>query len=116
LWRLLHLGALHDAPPSRGPAAEARVEALHPAGVVHRSRHLAIQGADMTAQRLSNADDTAIREVEHRQRRLFRLPTLGIFEAMKVTLRTMLSKAVTVQYPEERIELPERTRGVIALL
>ncbi|MEX2394554.1 MAG: NADH-quinone oxidoreductase subunit I, partial [Actinomycetota bacterium] len=35
---------------------------------------------------------------------------------MKVTLRTMLSKAVTVQYPEERIELPERTRGVIALL
>jgi NADH-quinone oxidoreductase subunit I len=35
---------------------------------------------------------------------------------MKVTLRTMLSKAVTVHYPEERIELPERTRGVIALL
>ncbi len=61
-------------------------------------------------------DETAIREVEVRQRGRFRLPTLGIFEAMKVTLRTMLSKAVTVQYPEERIELPERTRGVIALL
>jgi NADH-quinone oxidoreductase subunit I len=68
------------------------------------------------AQRTSNADDTAIREVEQRQRRGFRLPALGIFEAMKVTLRTMLSRAVTVHYPEERIELPERTRGVIALL
>ena len=61
-------------------------------------------------------DDTAIREVEQRQRRLFKLPALGILEAMKVTLRTMLSRAVTVHYPEERIELPERTRGVIALL
>jgi NADH-quinone oxidoreductase subunit I len=62
------------------------------------------------------ADETAIREVEQRQRGRFRLPTLGILEAMRVTVRTMLSKAVTVQYPEERIELPERTRGVIALL
>ena len=61
-------------------------------------------------------DDSAIREVEERQRRRFKLPAFGIFESMKVTLRTMLSKAVTVQYPEERIELPERTRGVIALL
>ena len=61
-------------------------------------------------------DDEAIREVEDRQRRKFRLPALGILEAMRVTLRTMLSKAVTVQYPEERMELPERTRGVIALL
>jgi formate hydrogenlyase subunit 6/NADH:ubiquinone oxidoreductase subunit I len=62
------------------------------------------------------ADDRSIREVEKRQRGLFRIPTLGILEAMRVTIRTMLSKAVTVQYPEERIELPERTRGVIALL
>jgi NADH-quinone oxidoreductase subunit I len=61
-------------------------------------------------------DETAIREVEKRQHRRFRLPAFGIMEAMKVTLRTMLSRAVTVQYPEERIELPERTRGVIALL
>ena len=64
----------------------------------------------------SRTDDVAIREVEKRQRGRFRLPTLGILEAMRVTIRTMLSKAVTVQYPEERIELPERTRGVIALL
>ena len=61
-------------------------------------------------------DEEAIREVEDRQRRKFRLPALGILDAMRVTLRTMLSKAVTVQYPDERIELPERTRGVIALL
>ena len=65
----------------------------------------------------TQSDTEAIRTVEKRQRRFFRqLPTIGVFEAMKVTLRTMLSKAVTVQYPEERIELPERTRGVIALL
>jgi NADH-quinone oxidoreductase subunit I len=62
-------------------------------------------------------DDTAIREVEKRQRRRrFRVPTIGVFESMKVTLRTMLSRAATIQYPEERMELPERTRGVIALL
>ena len=40
----------------------------------------------------------------------------GLIEGLGVTLRTMLSRAVTIQYPEERIELPERTRGVIALL
>jgi len=61
-------------------------------------------------------DTTAIREVEQRQRRKFRFPILGIAQALSVTLRTMLSRAATVQYPEERIELPERTRGVIALL
>jgi NADH-quinone oxidoreductase subunit I len=61
-------------------------------------------------------DETAIRTVEKRQRSRFRIPALGIFEAMRVTLRTMLSKAVTVQFPDERMELPERTRGVIALL
>jgi len=64
----------------------------------------------------NHPDHAAIRTVEKRQRRIFKFPTVGVFEAMRVTLRTMLSKAVTVQYPEERIELPERTRGVIALL
>src|SRR5437764_1465275 len=61
-------------------------------------------------------DDHALRDVEQRQKRKWRFPVLGIVDAMRVTLRTMLSRAVTVQYPEERIELPERTRGVIALL
>src|SRR5581483_5907355 len=66
---------------------------------------------------MKTSEDRALRTVEKRQRRFFRkLPTIGVFEAMKVTLRTMLSKAATVQYPDERIELPERTRGVIALL
>jgi NADH-quinone oxidoreductase subunit I len=65
----------------------------------------------------NRTDESALRTVEKRQRRFFRkLPTVGVVEAMKVTLRTMLSRAVTVQYPDERIELPERTRGVIALL
>lgn len=61
-------------------------------------------------------DDHSLRQVEERQRRKFRFPILGIAQALSVTLRTMLSRAVTVQYPDERIELPERTRGVIALL
>ncbi len=61
-------------------------------------------------------DDQPIREVEERQRRRFRIPAFGVMKAMKVTLRTMLSRTVTIHYPEERIELPERTRGVIALL
>lgn len=61
-------------------------------------------------------DTTAIEEVEKRQIRRKIFPALGMIEAMKVTLRTMLSRAVTVHYPEERVELPPRTRGVIALL
>jgi formate hydrogenlyase subunit 6/NADH:ubiquinone oxidoreductase subunit I len=62
-------------------------------------------------------DDTTIREVERRQLgRFFRIPTFGILQAMKVTMRQLLSRAVTVHYPEERVELPPRTRGVIALL
>jgi len=61
--------------------------------------------------------DATIREVERRQRpRRFRLPAVGLLQAMKVTLRAMLSRAVTVHYPEERIELAPRFRGVIALL
>jgi hypothetical protein len=36
-------------------------------------------------------DDTALRELERHQKRRFRLPALGILQAMKVTLRTMLS-------------------------
>jgi len=61
-------------------------------------------------------DERSIREVVRRQRTKFKLPAIGLLQSMKVTLRTMLSKAATVQYPEERLELPPRTRGVIALL
>ncbi|HVE91631.1 MAG TPA: NADH-quinone oxidoreductase subunit I [Actinomycetota bacterium] len=62
-------------------------------------------------------DPAAIQEVERKQGRpRFRLPAIGLLEAMKVTLRAMLTRAVTVHYPEERMELPPRSRGVIALL
>ncbi len=61
-------------------------------------------------------DDTALREVERKQRSRFRVPGVGLLRAAKITLRAMLSRAVTVHYPEERVELPPRTRGVIALL
>src|SRR5947199_5567213 len=91
------------------------MERADPARSRERPRCLARDGVQpmKVPQKL---DERAIREVEERQRHKFRFPVLGVIQAMGVTLRTMLSKAVTVQYPEERIELPERTRGVIALL
>src|SRR5512133_72819 len=40
---------------------------------------------------------------------------LGLLEGLSVTLRTMLKRSVTVQYPHVKPNLPARTRGVIAL-
>ena len=39
----------------------------------------------------------------------------GLGKGLSVTLKTMLHRSVTVQYPDERPNLPPRTRGVIAL-
>ena len=43
------------------------------------------------------------------------LPGLGLIKGLLVTLRTMLKRSVTQQYPRVKPELPPRTRGVIAL-
>lgn len=40
----------------------------------------------------------------------------GLARGLAVTLRTMLSRADTAQYPDVAPDLPARTRGVIALL
>jgi NADH-quinone oxidoreductase subunit I len=40
---------------------------------------------------------------------------LGLLEGLSVTLRTMLKRSVTVQYPHVKPDLPARSRGVIAL-
>jgi formate hydrogenlyase subunit 6/NADH:ubiquinone oxidoreductase subunit I len=40
---------------------------------------------------------------------------LGLVKGLGVTLKHLLRRSVTQQYPEERPELPARTRGVIAL-
>ncbi|HEX2029413.1 MAG TPA: NADH-quinone oxidoreductase subunit I [Nitriliruptorales bacterium] len=51
-----------------------------------------------------------------------RLPTLpkpklpGLVKGLGVTLKTMLTPAVTRQYPHEKPDLAPRTRGVIALM
>lgn len=42
-------------------------------------------------------------------------PIVGLVKGMAVTLRTMLKRSVTVQYPHEKEQLHPRTRGVIAL-
>src|SRR5437660_4295640 len=39
----------------------------------------------------------------------------GLFKGLGITMRHMVSKAVTVQYPDEIAPLPPRSRGVIAL-
>lgn len=37
----------------------------------------------------------------------------GILNGMRITMRNMLRGPITVQYPEERIELPERARWAV---
>jgi NADH-quinone oxidoreductase subunit I len=44
------------------------------------------------------------------------LPGLGLLKGLGVTLKTMLTPAVTQQYPHEKPDLHPRTRGVIALM
>ncbi|HJV03777.1 MAG TPA: 4Fe-4S binding protein, partial [Actinomycetota bacterium] len=43
------------------------------------------------------------------------LPGLGLLRGLTVTLRHLLSRSITQQYPHEKPDLPPRTRGVIAL-
>jgi formate hydrogenlyase subunit 6/NADH:ubiquinone oxidoreductase subunit I len=45
-----------------------------------------------------------------------RIPGEGLAKGLAVTLRHMLRKSETRQYPEVRPELPARSRGVIALV
>src|SRR5438034_8972668 len=42
-------------------------------------------------------------------------PGLGLIKGLGVTLKHMLQPAITQQYPDEKPDLPARTRGVIAL-
>ena len=44
-----------------------------------------------------------------------RLPGAGLLKGLTVTLKHMLQPAITQQYPDEKPNLPPRTRGVIAL-
>lgn len=41
---------------------------------------------------------------------------LGMFKAMRTTLRHLPAKKLTVQYPEEREPLPERSRGLFRVV
>jgi NADH-quinone oxidoreductase subunit I len=43
------------------------------------------------------------------------LPGLGLIKGLGVTLKHMLQRSITQEYPEEKPNLPPRTRGVIAL-
>jgi NADH-quinone oxidoreductase subunit I len=44
-----------------------------------------------------------------------RVPGAGLMKGLGVTLKHMLQRSITQEYPEERPNLPPRTRGVIAL-
>jgi NADH-quinone oxidoreductase subunit I len=43
------------------------------------------------------------------------LPGLGLIKGLVVTLKHLLSRSITQEYPHEKPDLPPRTRGVIAL-
>src|ERR671931_397233 len=43
------------------------------------------------------------------------LPGLGLLKGLGVTLKHLLQRSITQEYPDERPDLPARTRGVIAL-
>ena len=43
------------------------------------------------------------------------IPGTGLVKGLLVTLKTMLKRSITQQYPRVKPELPPRTRGVIAL-
>jgi NADH-quinone oxidoreductase subunit I len=43
------------------------------------------------------------------------LPGLGLLKGLGVTLKHMLQRSITQEYPDEKPDLPPRTRGVIAL-
>ncbi|GAB3236818.1 NADH-quinone oxidoreductase subunit I [Glycomyces halotolerans] len=45
-----------------------------------------------------------------------KVPGSGLISGLAATARTATRRTVTGQYPEQRPDLPERTRGVIALL
>lgn len=45
-----------------------------------------------------------------------RIPGVGLVKGLSITLRHMLRKSVTQQYPEVKPALPPRSRGVIALV
>lgn len=45
-----------------------------------------------------------------------RIPGVGLAKGLSVTLRHMLRRSVTQQYPEVHPDLPPRSRGVIALV
>ncbi len=42
-------------------------------------------------------------------------PGIGLLKGLGVTLKHMLQRSITQQYPDEKPNLPPRTRGVIAL-
>ncbi|GAA4536188.1 NuoI/complex I 23 kDa subunit family protein [Nonomuraea ferruginea] len=45
-----------------------------------------------------------------------RIPGVGLARGLTITLRRMLRRSVTQQYPEVKPDLPPRSRGVIALV
>jgi NADH-quinone oxidoreductase subunit I len=49
------------------------------------------------------------------ERRPRAMPGLGLLKGLFVTLKHMLQPSITQEYPDEKPDLPPRTRGVIAL-
>ncbi|MGH2737912.1 MAG: 4Fe-4S binding protein, partial [Actinomycetota bacterium] len=69
------------------------------------------EGAGLMATETRPGEETT----ENGARRDGGIPGLGLIKGLLVTLRHLLSRSITQQYPHERPDLPPRTRGVIAL-
>ncbi len=61
------------------------------------------------------ATETRPGEVGNGAPRKAGIPGLGLIKGLLVTLRHLMSRSITQQYPHEKPDLPPRTRGVIAL-
>jgi NADH-quinone oxidoreductase subunit I len=55
------------------------------------------------------------RDVRTEEKRPKSPPGAGLIKGLLVTLKHLMSRSITQQYPDEQPDLPPRTRGVIAL-
>ena len=118
------------APPGR-PAHGLRLEDPHPAGPAQhprdRGRHAVGPAVEVGPGRVQLARAGGVRGSVRPHPQEAPAPAarpppggerlmLGMFKAMRTTLKHLPMKKITVQYPEEREQLPERSRGLFRVV
>ena len=118
------------APPGR-PAHGVRLEDPHPAGPAQhprdRGRHAVGAAVEVGHGRVQLARAVGVRGPVRPHPQVAPAPAarpppggerlmLGMFKAMRTTLKHLPMKKITVQYPEQRERLPERSRGLFRVV